>query len=214
MILKNLLILILLLVLGLTACKNSNVNSLDAGATPQSDTISYASDTLKEVKQYDAQGRRTGFWTYEEYGWVKNEHYADGVLDGHATYTDDERINQNERMRIEMDYCNGVECGEMKIFFEGRPGLHLTNITKVDTVIEEFQLDYRAHIKEYLRDGKTLRCEGVGYYGNSDFLIAEGYWCVGRWKIYDTKSKTVKTVTFKKPTCALEIGSYIQSLGI
>lgn len=206
--------MILLLVLGLTACKNSNVNSLDAGATPQSDTISYASDTLKEVKQYDAQGRRTGFWTYEEYGWVKNEHYADGVLDGHATYTDDERINQNERMRIEMDYCNGVECGEMKIFFEGRPGLHLTNITKVDTVIEEFQLDYRAHIKEYLRDGKTLRCEGVGYYGNSDFLIAEGYWCVGRWKIYDTKSKTVKTVTFKKPTCALEIGSYIQSLGI
>ena len=206
--------MILLLVLGLTACKNSNVNSLDAGATPQSDTISYASDTLKEVKQYDVQGRRTGFWTYEEYGWVKNEHYADGVLDGHATYTDDERINQNERMRIEMDYCNGVECGEMKIFFEGRPGLHLTNITKVDTVIEEFQLDYRAHIKEYLRDGKTLRCEGVGYYGNSDFLIAEGYWCVGRWKIYDTKSKTVKTVTFKKPTCALEIGSYIQSLGI
>lgn len=214
MILKNLLILILLLVLGLTACKNSNVNSLDAGTSPQSDTISYASDTLKEVKQYDAQGRRTGFWTYEEYGWVKNEHYADGVLDGHATYTDDERINQNERMRIEMDYCSGVECGEMEIFFEGKPGLQLTNITKVDTMIEEFQLDYRAHIMEYLRDGKTLRCEGVGYYGNSDFLITEGYWCVGCWKIYDEKSKTMKTVTFKKPTCALEIGSYIQSLGI
>ena len=204
--------MITLLVFGLTACKNGNVDSPDAGATPQSDTISYASDTLKEVKQYDAQGRRTGFWTYEEYGWIKNEHYVDGVLDGHATYTDDERINQNERTRIEMDYCNGVECGEMKIFFEGRLGLHLTNITKVDTVIEEFQLDYRAHIKEYLSDGKTLRCEGVGYYGNNDFLIAEGYWCVGRWKIYDDKSKTMKTVTFDKPTC--EIESHIYSLGI
>ena len=203
-----------LLVLGLVACKNGNVNSPDAGTTPQCDTISYASDTLKEVKQYDAQGRRTGFWTYEEYGWIKNEHYVDGGLDGHATYTDDERINQNVRTRIEMDYCNGIECGEMKIFFEGRPGLHLTNITKVDTVIEEFQLDYRAYIKEYLDDGKTVRFEGVGYYGDNGSLLAEGYWCVGRWKIYDTKSKTVKTVTFKKPTCALEIGSYIQSLGI
>lgn len=213
MIKKNLItIMITLLVFGLTACKNGNVDSLDAGTSPQSDTISYASDTLKEVKQYDAQGRRTGFWTYEEYGWIKNEHYVDGVLDGHATYTDDERINQNERTRIEMDYCNGVECGEMKIFFEGRLGMHLTNITKVDTVIEEFQLDYRAHIMEYFSDGKTLRCEGVGYYGNNNFLIAEGYWCVGRWNIYDEKSKTMKTVTFDKPTC--EIESHIHSLGI
>lgn len=56
-------IMITLLVFGLTACKNGNVDSPDAGATPQSDTISYASDTLKEVKQYDAQGRKAGFWT-------------------------------------------------------------------------------------------------------------------------------------------------------
>ena len=202
---KSTIILITLLVFGLATCKNGNVDRPDAGTTPQNDTISYASDTLKEVKQYDAQGRRTGFWTYEEYGWVKNEHYVDGVLDGHATYSDDERINQNERMRIEMDYCNGVECGEMKIFFEGRPGLHLTNITKVDTVIEEFQLDYRAYIKEYLDDGKTVRFEGLGYYGNSGLLIAEGYWCVGRWKIYDEKNKTMKTVTFDKPTCEIEL---------
>lgn len=131
-----------MLVFGLTACKNSNVNCPDAGTTPQNDTISYASDTLKEVKQYDAEGRRTGSWTYEEYGWIIKEHYVDGVLDGHATYTDDERVNQNVRTRIEMDYCNGV----------------------------------------------------------------------GRWKIYDTKSKTVKTVTFKKPNC--EIESYVYSLGI
>lgn len=38
--------MITLLVFGLTACKNGNVDSPDAGATPQSDTISYASDTL------------------------------------------------------------------------------------------------------------------------------------------------------------------------
>ena len=201
-----------LLVIGLMACKNGNVNSLEADTTPQSDTISYDSDTLKEVKQYDSEGRRTGSWTYEEYGWIIKEHYVDGVLDGHATYTDDERVNQNVGTRIEMDYCKGVECGEMKIFFEGKPGLHLTNITKVDTVIEGFRLDYRAYIKEYLDDGKTVRFEGVGYYGDNGSLLAEGYWCVGRWKIYDTKSKTVKTVTFKKPNC--EIKSYVYSLGI
>lgn len=201
-----------MLVFGLTACKNGNVNSLEADTTPQSDTISYDSDTLKEVKQYDSEGRRTGFWTYEEYGWIHKEHYVDGVLDGHATYTDDERINQIERTRIEMDYCKGVECGEMKIFFEGKPGLHLTNITKVDTVIEGFRLGYRAYIKEYLNDGKTVRFEGVGYYGDNDSLLVEGYWCIGRWKIYDAKSKTVKTVTFKKPNC--EIESYVYSLGI
>ena len=130
-----------MLVFGLMACKNGNVNSLEADTTPQSDTISYDSDTLKEVKQYDSEGRRTGSWTYEG-----------------------------------------------------------------------FRLDYRAYIKEYLDDGKTVRFEGVGYYGDNGSLLAEGYWCVGRWKIYDTKSKTVKTVTFKKPNC--EIESYVYSLGI
>ena len=212
-----------LLVFWLTACKNGNVNGPDVGTMLQSDTISqndtvpsvtYDSEkeTFKEVKQYDSEGRRTGFWTYEEYGWIHKEHYVDGVLDGHATYTDDERINQIERTRIEMDYCKGVECGEMKIFFEGKPGLHLTNITKVDTVIEGFRLGYRAYIKEYLDDGKTVRFEGVGYYGDNGSLLAEGYWCVGRWKIYDTKSKPVKTATVKKPDC--EIKSYVYSLGI
>jgi len=190
---------------------------LQSDTISQNDTVpsvTYDSEkeTFKEVKQYDAEGRRTGFWTYEEYGWIQKEHYVDGVLDGHATYTDDERINQNERTRIEMDYCKGVECGEMKIFFERKPSLHLTNITKVDTVIEGFRLGYRAYIKEYLNDGKTVRFEGVGYYGDNGSLLAEGYWCIGRWKIYDAKSKTTKTVTFKKPNC--EIESYVYSLGI
>jgi len=206
----------LMLVFGLAACKNGNVHNLDSATSQQSDSLTAINDSLgettKEVKQYDAKGRRTGLWTYKEYGWLKQEHYVDGVLDGHATYSDDERINQNEGMRIEVDYCKGIECGEMKIFFEGKPGIFLTNITKVDTLIEGFLLHYRAYIKEYLDDGKTVRYEGVGYYGNCDYLIAEGYWCVGRWKIYDDKSKTVKTVTFTKPNC--EIESHIHTLGI
>lgn len=204
-----------LLTFGLTACKNGDVKKPDSATSRQSDSIAAITDsvgeTTKEVKQYDAEGRRTGFWMYEEYGWLKKEHYTDGMLDGHATYSDKEKINQIERTRIEMNYCKGIECGEIKIYFDGKPGLHLTNITKVDTVIEGFQLDYRAYIKEYLDDGKTVRFEGVGYYGNCDYLIAEGYWCVGRWKIYDDKSKTVKIVNLKKPTC--EIESHIYSLG-
>lgn len=212
----KLIICMLLFVFGLAACKNNNVNDLAPDNSRQSDSLTAITDsikgTIKEVKQYDAKGQRTGFWTYEEYGWLKQEHYVDGVLDGHATYSDVERINQNEGMRIEMDYCKGIECGEMRVFFEGKPGMHLTDITKVDTLIEGFLLHYRAYIKEYLDDGKTVRYEGVGYYGDSDFLIAEGYWCVGRWKIYDEKSKTVKTVTFTKPNC--EIESHIHTLGI
>ncbi len=68
-----------LLVIGLMACKNGNVNSLEADTTPQSDTISYDSDTLKEVKQYDSEGRRTGSWTYEEYGWITG-HISRSIL--------------------------------------------------------------------------------------------------------------------------------------
>lgn len=68
-----------MLVFGLMACKNGNVNSLEADTTPQSDTISYDSDTLKEVKQYDSEGRRTGSWTYEEYGSITG-HISRSIL--------------------------------------------------------------------------------------------------------------------------------------
>ena len=154
----------------------------------------------EEVNQYDSEGRRTGVWEYEEFGWTKKEHYVNGVLDGHASYSDEERVNQNVSMNIEVDFCNGDECGETSVIMDGVLRLHFTDIIKVDTSINGQLFHYRACIREYFDEGKSIRFEGVGYYEDHNGVLDDGYLGVGDWKMFDTQSQTLKTVTFNKPT--------------
>ncbi len=160
--------------------------------------------TMEEINQYDSEGRKTGHWEYknESTGWLCEENYEEGVLNGHATY-----YNESNTV-IELNYCKGVECGELHIFFEGTErdtGIHLTDITKVDTMINGYVFHYRAHCKtiDVYRD--IYSNEGTCYYEDLSGLQMDGFLGVGEWTVYDRDGKTSKTVTLDKPTADFTI---------
>lgn len=169
----------------MTGCRNG-------GATEGSDDTTV--DT-EPVNQYDDQGRKTGYWSYDvPGGWRAEENYTDGILDGKAVYSE-------EKFRIEVNYCNGDECGEVKFFFEDKLDLHITDITKVDTMINGYLIHYRGYFKEYFDDGTTVRCEGMGFYADHNNLLAEGYYMIGRWLRNDNPAHfTPDTVMYTVPT--------------
>ena len=178
-----------LLIVSLTACKN--YSTVEAVA----DT---AADTMPVVcNQYDEQGRKTGYWAYEmPSGWHAKENYANGVLDGLAVYE-----SYKQEMRMELNFCNGDECGEFKFSFKGMLDTHITDIAKVDTMINGYLIHYRGYFKEYFDDGATVRREGMGYYADHDDMLAEGYYMIGRWLKYDNPAHfTPDTVVYTVPT--------------
>ena len=65
---KKILLIGAVLLVVFSSCfrKNGNVNSPDAVITPQNDTISYTSDTLREVKQYDAKSKTVKTVTFKK----------------------------------------------------------------------------------------------------------------------------------------------------
>ena len=66
------------------------------------------SDTVAEIiNQYDADGQKDGLWRY----------------------------NEGDIMITDVHYRNGIECGELKMFYDGKLDCHITDIVKVDTVI-------------------------------------------------------------------------------
>ena len=173
----------------MTACKNNGTAEVAADTTV--DTVPVASN------QYDDQGRKTGYWAYEmPSGWRAEENYANGVLDGPAVYE-----SYKQEMRMEVNFCNGDECGEFKYFFKGKLDTHITDIVKVDTMINGYLVHYRGYIKEYFDDGNTIRREGMGYYADNGDLLGEGYYMIGRWLRNDNPLHlTPDTVMYNVPT--------------
>lgn len=162
------------------------------------------STTAAEINQYDSEGRKTGHWEYkdESTGWFCKENYKEGVLDGPATYY------LENVMTIGMNYSKGVECGEMSVFFEGpkeNTGIHLTDITNIDTIINGFLFHYRAHCKtNNVYDG-IYSNEGICYYEDLSGLLMDGFLGVGKWIVYDRDGNTSKTITLDKPTADFNI---------
>lgn len=131
-----------------------------------------ANDSLAgKINLYNAEGKKDGLWLIEE----------------------------NDRMISEVHYCNGIECGELKIYFDGKLSCHITGIEKTDTVIGLNRFEYKAHYKEYTDDGTTINKEGDGYYTGYMGLIIDGFLGVGDWRVYDTLDNTYKTVTLTEP---------------
>lgn len=195
---KAVLILAVLCGIGLmSSCKSGTTNE------KKNDTTA-VSMAVAEINQYDSEGRKTGHWEYkdERTGWFCIENYEEGVLDGPATYY------YEEITTIEMNYCKGIECGEMHIFFEGtegNTGIHLTDITKVDTIINGALFHYRAHCKTIDVYKGIYSNEGTCYYKDLDGLQVDGFVGVGEWIVYDRDGKTSKTVILDKPTADFNI---------
>lgn len=162
---------------------------------------------IEKINQYDTEGRKDGLWKYEEYGWEKTENYVNGVLNGHATYSLSEN---NQNMIIEeIDYCNGIECGEIKMFVKGLLQYHVTNITNVDTMINGNLLKYRAHYTEY-NDSSIVIREGNGYYLDLDGLFIDGFLGFGEWIVYDTLNNTYKKIFLSEITDSDCIGETLK----
>lgn len=131
-----------------------------------------ANDSLAgKINLYNANGKKDGLWLYEE----------------------------SDRMISEVNYCNGIECGELKVYIKGKLYCHFTGIEKTDTVIGLNMFEYRAHYKEYTDDGTTINKEGDGYYTGYEGFIHDGFLGVGDWRVYDTLDNTYKTVTLTEP---------------
>ena len=131
-----------------------------------------ANDSLAgKINLYNAEGKKDGLWLIEE----------------------------NDRMISEVHYCNGIECGELKMYFDGKLNCHFTGIEKTDTVIGRNRFEYKAHYKEYTDDGTTINKEGDGFYNGYEAFIHDGFLGVGDWRVYDTLDNTYKTVTLTEP---------------
>ena len=131
-----------------------------------------ANDSLAgKINLYNAEGKKDGLWLIEE----------------------------NDRMISEVHYCNGIECGELKMYFDGKLNCHFTGIEKTDTVIGLNRFEYKAHYKEYTDDGTTINKEGDGFYNGYEAYIHDGFLGVGDWHVYNTLDNTYKTVTLTEP---------------
>ena len=131
-----------------------------------------ANDSLAgKINLYNAEGKKDGLWLIEE----------------------------NDRMISEVHYCNGIECGELKMYFDGKLNCHFTGIEKTDTVIGRNRFEYKAHYKEYTDDGTTINKEGDGFYNGYEAYIHDGFLGVGDWHVYNTLDNTYKTVTLTEP---------------
>ena len=131
-----------------------------------------ANDSLAgKINLYNANGKKDGLWLYEV----------------------------TERMISEVNYCNGNECGEQKVYINGKLNCHITGIEKTDTVIGLNRFEYKAHYKEYTDDGSTINKEGDGFYTGYMGIIIDGFLGVGDWRVYDTLDNTYKTVTLDEP---------------
>ena len=191
----------------LSRCKggNSKENTIDTTAVGRDRMGATLSKVTKmvETNQYDSEGRKTGHWEYmdESTGWFCVENYVEGVLDGSATYYNEELLT------IEMNYCKGIECGEMHIFdgTKGDTGIRLSDITKVDTIINGNIFHYRAHCKTNDVYKGIYSNEGTCYYEDQGGLLVDGFLGVGEWIVYDRDGKTIKTVTLDKPTADFNI---------
>lgn len=188
----------LLAFVALRACKNGA-----AANDTATDTLQQCDTVAEAINQYDSEGRKTGRWEYldEATGWFCEENYVEGLLDGPATYY------YEEITTIEMSYCKGIECGEMHIFFEGTEGdtgIRLTDITKVDTVINGHLLHYRAYCKTNDVYEGIYRNEGTCYYEDISGLQVNGFLGVGDWIVYDSDGSS-RTVTLDKPTSDFNI---------
>lgn len=149
---------------------------LDEAGTPaeldgRTATVAANDSLAGKINLYNAEGKKEGLW-------------LDEVTD---------------RMISEVNYCNGIECEELKIYFDGKLSCHITGIKKTDTVIGLNRFEYRAHYKEYTDDGTTINKEGDGYYTGYMGLIIDGFFGVGDWRVYDTLDNTYKTVTLTEP---------------
>lgn len=131
-----------------------------------------ANDSLAgKINLYNAEGKKDGLWLYEV----------------------------TERMISEVNYCNGNECGEQKVYINEKLHCHITGIEKTDTVIGLNRFEYKAHYKEYTDDGSTINKEGDGFYTGYMGIIIDGFLGVGDWRVYDTLDNTYKTVTLNEP---------------
>ena len=131
-----------------------------------------ATDTVAEkINQYNADGKKDGLWRY----------------------------NEGDVMITEVRYDNGNECGELKMFLDGKLFCHISDIERVDTTIGENTFEYKAHYKDF-EDGSIITKEGNGYYNGYEGLIPDGFLGVGDWRVYDTLSGTYKTVNLTEPT--------------
>jgi hypothetical protein len=195
---KAILTLVVLCGIGLMAgCKYGTTNE-------ETTDITAVSTIVEEINQYDAKGRKMGYWEYkdESTGWFCKENYEEGMLDGPATYF------LEDVMTIEMNYCKDIECGEMNILFEGTEGgkgIYLTDITKVDTTINGFLFRYRAHCKTNDVYEGIYSNEGTCYYEDLSGLLLNGFLGVGEWIVYDRDGKITKTIILDKPTADYNI---------
>ena len=164
----------------------------------QADTA-VACEQSEQINQYDSEGRKTGHWTYvdETTGWLHNENYEEGVLEGHAV------LSYNDITYIDVDYRKGIVCGEMLITFEGtegNTGIRLTNITKVDTMINGTLFGYRAHCKTDCVYEGIDSSEGTCYYIDVEGLQREdGFLGTGEWLVTNER-KVTKHIKLDKPT--------------
>ncbi len=170
-------IAVLCAVVMLSGCKGGGTPAeLDEAGMPSelaelTATVAANDSLAGKINLYNAEGKKDGLWLIEE----------------------------NDRMISEVHYCNGIECGELKIYFDGKLSCHITGIEKTDTVIGLNRFEYKAHYKEYTDDGTTINKEGDGYYTGYMGLIIDGFLGVGDWRVYDTLDNTYKTVTLTEP---------------